>query len=453
MLSSLKPRILIVDDDQRARDFLSDFLTTEDYTVLTAPDGETALKTIRTEDLNLVLLDLLLPDINGIEVLKRIKEYFPTLPVIMISGFAQIQDAVAATKAGAYDFLEKGNFDKERFILTIRNALERERLGREITYLKEEALKKYQMVGVSEPIRKIFNLIEDVAKSNASVLIVGETGVGKELVARAIHNKSQRKDGPFVKMNCAAVPETLIESELFGYEKGAFTGAVSQKLGKLEVANKGTLFLDEVGDLSLSAQAKLLRFLQEGKFERLGGTEVIGVQARIISATNKNLKEEIEKKGFREDLYYRLNVINIYVPPLRERKEDIAVLADYFLGRYCEENGVPRKHLTPEAIKFLQGCPWKGNVRELENFIARASILIKSLSITAEELLTIMEEDGISRPDRPKKTLKSATEEFQREYILRLLVKNNWNKAKTAEELDIERTHLYRKIKELGITP
>jgi two-component system nitrogen regulation response regulator NtrX len=446
----MKSRILIVDDDPRARDILISILAQENYLVVSAEDGETAIKRVIENDLNLVLLDLMLPGINGIEVLKKIKEIKPTIPVIMISGLAQIKDAVEATKIGAYDFLEKSSFDKDKFLTLIRNALGYERMEREITLLKEEALKKYQMVGFSEPMQKIFSLIDEISHSDATVLITGESGVGKELVARAIHNKSKRKESSFVKINCAAMPDTLIESELFGYEKGAFTGAVAQKKGKLENAHNGTLFLDEIGDLSLSAQAKLLRFIQEGEFERVGGAQTIKVDVRIITATNKNLKDEIINNNFREDQFYRLNVINIYVPPLRERKEEISALADYFLEKYCDENGVPKKYMTIEAIEFLKSLEWKGNVRELENLIERTSILVKAQEIKPQDLIHITQEK--SRPVLPdKKTLKDATDEFQKAFILTILADNDGNKAKTAEVLDIERAHLYRKLKDLGI--
>jgi two-component system nitrogen regulation response regulator NtrX len=445
--NKFKPTILVVDDDVNWRNMLIDILASEKYQTIPAGDGEEAIKKVRDNELNLVLLDLILPDINGLKVLKKIKEEKPYLPVVVITGFGTIKDAVLATKIGAYDFLEKPS-DREKILLTIRNALEMEKMQREITLLREETLKKYQMVGVSEPMKKIFALIDDVAKTNATVLITGESGVGKELVARAIHNKSYRQREPFVKINCAAIPENLIESELFGHEKGAFTDAKTQKKGKLEIADKGTLFLDEIGDLSLSAQSKLLRFLQEGEFERLGGNETIKVDVRIIAATNKNLLKEIEEKRFRDDLYFRLNQIPIYIPPLRERVEDIPHLADYFLTKYCEEYGVPKKTLTPQALDYLKNQPWKGNIRELENLIIRAVILIRSNEINSQDLLIITQE-----PTKKNyaKTLKEATKEFQKEFILNKLAENNWNKTKTAEALGIKRPNLYRKLKELGI--
>jgi two-component system nitrogen regulation response regulator NtrX len=446
----MNERILVVDDEPRAREILADNLQPEGYRVVEAPDGETAINLVRENDLNLALLDLMLPDIGGIEVLKEIIKLKPALPVIMISGQGTIEDAVQATRLGAYDFLVKP-VERERVLLAVRNALERDRMRREVALLREEALRKYQMVGVTEPIRKIFQLIDEIAGSKEPVLITGESGTGKELVARAIHAKSKRNDRAFVKLNCAAIPETLIESELFGYEKGAFTGALTQKKGKLELAHNGTLFLDEVGDLSIASQAKLLRFLQEAEFERVGGTQTMQVDVRIVSATNKDLKQEIEQKRFRHDLFYRVNVIQIHVPPLRERNEDVPELADHFLGKYCEENGTPKKQLSPAALEFLKSQTWQGNnVRELENLMRRSALLVKSLEITPRDLSQLMEQ-GAPTALQTGRTLKEATQDFQRDYIRRVLAERDGDKTRTAEALDIERTHLYRKLKDLGI--
>ena len=472
----MKERILIIESDEKMRTILADVLLSKDYEILQARSGEEGMKKIYENELNLILLDDVLPDLAGIEVLKKIVESKPLLPVIMISENGMIKDASLAIETGAYDWLRKP-LNNAEILLTVRNGLEKQKLQNEIAMLKqdsaylkkvllsqykkeiialkEETEKKYHMVGVSVTIRKIFEIIDEVAKPNASILVIGESGVGKELVARMIHNKSRRKDEPFIKINCAAIPETLIESELFGYEKGAFTDAKGQKKGKIEVADKGILFLDEVGDMSLSAQAKLLRFLQEGEFERLGSTETIKVDVRVVAATNKKLEKEIEAKRFREDLFYRLNVINIYIPPLRERKDDIPAMADYFLTVIGEEHGVPKKSLTPDAIEYLKNQPWRGNGRELKNVMERAVILIKATEINSNDVMKILENEEKKYSnlmlDIQKKTLKEATEEFQKEFILKALAENEWNKTKTAEALEIERAYFHRKLKDLGI--
>jgi two-component system nitrogen regulation response regulator NtrX len=429
---------------------MADILSGAGMEVLQAGDGEEAIRLAGENELNLVFLDLMLPDMNGAQVLETILAGKPSLPVVMISGQGSIQDAVKATKLGAYDFLEKPA-EREKILLAARNALERDRMWRELSGLREESLRRYQMVGASVAMHEIFQKIDEIAPTRAPVLVTGESGGGKELVARAIHLKSDRKDKAFVKLNCAAIPETLIESELFGYEKGAFTGALTQKKGKLETAHEGTLLLDEVGDLSLSSQAKLLRFLQENEFERLGATATMRVDVRVVSATNKNLRQEIAEKRFREDLYFRLNVIHIHVPPLRERKDDIPLLADHFLGQQCEENGVPKKQLTPEAIEFLKSSDWaQNNARELENLMKRAAILVKAQDITPRDLVPLMEPTGTA-PSHAEASLREARDEFEREFIRASLARNNWDKTRTAEELGIERTHLHRKLKDLGI--
>ena len=453
-------RVLVVDDEARHRDIIADILSEAGMEVLQAGEGEEAIRLAGENELNLVLLDLKLPDMDGTQVLEAILRRKPSLPVVMISGQGSIQDAVRATKLGAYDFLEKPA-EREKMLLAARNALERDRMRRELSELREESLRRYQMVGSSPAMLEIFQKIDEIAPTRAPVLVTGESGGGKELVARAIHAKSDRSARAFVKLNCAAIPETLIESELFGYEKGAFTGALTQKKGKLEVAHEGTLLLDEVGDLSLSSQAKLLRFLQENEFERLGATTTMHVDVRVISATNKNLRQEIAEKRFREDLYFRLNVIHIHVPPLRERKDDIPSLADHFLGQQCDENGVPKKQLTPEAVEFLKSADWAhNNARELENLMKRAAILVKAQDITPRDLVPLMEPTiGLgTRSQFPggigscPASLREARDDFEREFIRASLAQNNWDKTRTAEQLGIERTHLHRKLKDLGIT-
>lgn len=445
----MKPLILIIDDEAMVREMYADILTDAGYQVIQAPDGESGLSNALNNNVNLVLVDLVLTDMNGIDVLSQILKNKPSLPVIMISGYATIGSAVQAVKIGAYDFLEKP-IEREKMLILVRNALALDEKEKEIARLRQEALKRYKMVGFSPQMQEIFKMIDNVAQSNATVLITGESGVGKELVARAIHNQSKRSNYSFVKINCAAMPETLIESELFGYEKGAFTGAYTQKKGKLEIADLGTLFMDEVCDLSLSAQAKLLRFMQEGEFERVGGNQTQKVDVRILAATNKNINQEIVNKNFREDLYYRLNVIHIYVPPLRERKEEIGALADYFLEKYCEENGVMKKRLSQSAIEFLMNQSWPGNVRQLENLMERASILIKEHEIKSKDLIPLIEETNNASLNT-KQTLKQATDEFQKAFILKVLAENNYNKTKTAKALDIQRVQLYKKLKALGI--
>ncbi|MEO0098580.1 MAG: sigma-54 dependent transcriptional regulator [candidate division WOR-3 bacterium] len=449
----MKGKILIIDDNERWREVLADILSSENYEVLEAGEGEEGIKMAKENEINLILLDLRLPDIpenDEFKVLKEIVGIKPSLPIVMISEFGTIEKAVLATKLGAYDFIEKPP-NREKILLTVRNALEKEKMEREITLLKEEVFKRYRMIGVSKEMMNIFTLIDEIAPKKVSVLITGESGVGKELVARAIHNRSERKDKPFVKINCAAIPEGLIESELFGYEKGAFTDAKMQKKGKLELADGGTLFLDEIGDMSLSTQAKLLRVLEEGEFERLGSIDTLKVDVRVIAATNKNLEKEMAGGKFREDLFYRLNVISIYIPPLRERKEDIPVLADYFLSVACEENGIPKKTLTSDAIEFLKSQTWKGNCRELKNLIERAAILIRTSEISFKDLIKVMETGYGPKASDVEKSLREARDEFERRYILELLSKYNGNLTKTAEVLKIHRAHLFRLMKRLGI--
>jgi len=445
----MKERILVVDDEARARTVLADILVSGGYEAGQAENGAEALRAVSENRPDLVLLDVMLPDMNGIDVLKELAKLAPALPVIMISGFGTIQDAIRATRLGALDFLEKPA-ERERILLAVGNALERERMRREVALLKEEALRKYRMVGVSAALQGVFQRIDEVAGTRATVLITGENGTGKDLVARAIHAKSGRRDRPFVKLNCAAIPETLIESELFGHEKGSFTGALAQKKGKLEIAHRGTLFMDEVGDLSPAGQAKLLRVLQDRVFERVGGTEEIEVDVRILSATNKDLKREIEQSRFREDLYYRINVIQIHVPSLRERRGDIPVLADFFMEQQCEENGVSRKRFSDRAVDYLQSLAWPGNVRELENLVKRAAILVKAEEIMPHDLAGLLEPDSGKLRIR-KQTLRDARHEFEREFVRQTLAANDGDKTRTAEQLDIERTHLYRKMRELGL--
>ncbi len=441
--------ILVVDDELKARMLLKEILEEENYNILLAENGKSAVDIVSLNNIDLILLDLRLPDIDGITVLTEIQKIKPTIPVIIISAFGTIKVAVEAVKLGAYDFMQKP-LEINRVLLTIRNALEKGELEQELAQLRENILNKYLMIGTSEPMQKVYSLIDKSAPSNASVLITGESGVGKEVVARAIHLRSLRKNKPFIKINCAAVPSELIESELFGYVKGAFSGAHSAKSGRFELADGGTLFLDEIGDMSLMTQAKILRFLQEGEIQRIGETKTVKVDVRLIAATNRNLSEEIAKKNFRDDLYHRLNVINMRIFPLRERREDIPPLVEYFITEFCDEYGVPCKELSKMAMIFLSNQKWIGNVRELKNVVERIVVLIKSQTVSAEDIVNILKEEE-SMNIKPNLTLKEARQVFEKEHILKTLTENNWSIGKTAKALNIERTNLYRKMKNLNI--
>ncbi len=366
--------ILIVDDERSIRNSLKDILEHEDYTIETAESGHQALEILKQKSLDLVLSDIKMPQMDGVELLEKMQKDFPTVPVVMISGHGDIETAVECIKKGAFDFLQKP-LDLNRILVTVRNALDKTNLVTENKNLRKKIYSKYEMVGNSPAILKVHELIDKIAPTDARVLITGENGTGKELVAHMIHEKSLRISGPFIEVNCAAIPSELIESELFGHEKGSFTSAIKQKLGKFEQANGGTLFLDEIGDMSLAAQAKVLRALQENKITRVGGEKDINVNVRIIAATNKNLREEIEKQNFREDLYHRLSVIVVNVPSLDDRKEDIPSLVDYFLDKICKEYGIPVKGIDEKAIQELQKNNYKGNIRELHNIIERLIIL------------------------------------------------------------------------------
>ncbi|NOX21359.1 MAG: sigma-54-dependent Fis family transcriptional regulator, partial [Nitrospirae bacterium] len=377
--------VLVVDDEEGIRESLKDILEDEGYEVITASNAEEALKAVNDNAPDLVYLDIWLPDRDGIEVLEEIKGRERTMPVVMISGHGSIELAVKATKLGAYDFLEKP-LSLDRVLLTAQRAIERGNLEKNYNILKSKLSDRYQLVGQSEAIKRLKEEIEMVSKTNSRVLITGESGTGKELVARLIHELSPRNTQPFVEVNCAAIPQELIESELFGHEKGSFTGAYERKKGKFELADRGTLFLDEIGDMSLLTQAKVLRVLETQEFQRVGGSKNIKVDVRIIAATNKNLPEEVKKGNFREDLYFRLNVIPIHIPPLRERKEDIPLLVEHFLKTISAEYGRPKKEIKEEALQILMEHDWPGNVRELKNAVERLIIMTPSEVITARDL-------------------------------------------------------------------
>jgi two-component system nitrogen regulation response regulator NtrX len=418
--------------------------------VFSAENGEQCLTFLRKNDVDCVLLDIWLPDIDGIEILERISTLYPDIAVIMISGHGSIDIAVKSTKLGAFDFIQKP-FSLERVITSVNNAMEHSRLKRENIKLREETGFEDEMIGSSARMMEIRDIIETAAATNARVFITGESGTGKEMVAKAIYKKSKRADKPFIKVNCAAIPSELIESELFGHEKGAFTGAVGTRMGKFEIANKGTLFLDEVCDMSLAAQAKVLRVLQEQQFERVGGNEIINVDVRVISATNIDVKKAIEDGRFREDLYYRLNVIPIEVPPLSQRREDIKALVNYFLRKSSEEHGVGLKEVSDEGMKLLVGHGWSGNVRELKNIIERLSIMVAKESIDDEDIQRYLETDDDFVDMKSISPLKKAKEDFEREYIIRAIKKTGKNITLAAKELGIERTNLHRKINQYGI--
>lgn len=376
--------ILIIDDEKAIRKTLSEILSFEGYDIVEAADGEEGLRLFKEKTYDVVLCDIKMPKLDGMEFLQKAMEHNPDVPVIMISGHGNIETAVEAVKKGAYDFIQKPP-DLNRLLITIRNAKERNSLVTETKTLKRRVSRVQEMIGESTPIKKIKETIEKVAPTEARVLITGENGVGKELVARWIHEKSNRASGPLVEVNCAAIPSELIESELFGHEKGSFTSAIKQRIGKFEQANGGTLFLDEIGDMSLNAQAKVLRALQEGKITRVGADKDISVDVRVIAATNKDLMKEVEEKKFRLDLYHRLSVILIHVPSLNDRKEDIPLLVDQFLDDICSDYGMARKPISDEAIKELQHYNWTGNIRELRNVVERL-VILSGKSITREDV-------------------------------------------------------------------
>ena len=435
--------LLIVDDEEGIRETLSGIFEDEGYNVTAVASGEEALGLLREQSPDLVLLDVWLSGMDGIQILQEIKKTSPDLPVVMISGHGNIELAVKATRMGAYEFLEKP-LSLERVLLVARRALEKRTLEMENKALKEDLTRRWRLIGNSNKIQQLREQIELAARSSSRVVILGESGSGKELVAHILHEKSPRFDKPFVEMNCAAIPQELIESELFGHEKGSFTGAFERKKGKFELADEGTLFLDEVGDMSLSTQSKVLRIIETQEFQRVGGNKNIKVDVRIIAATNKDLKEEAKKGNFREDLLFRLNVIPIIVPPLRERKEDIPELVEYFLEYFAAEYGQKPQKITPDGLSMLQAYDWPGNIRELKNVIERFLIMNPSNNITAKNILI----GESTRSDYFSfNTLREARDAFEKDFIARKLEENNWNISKTAEILDIERSNLHRKIK------
>ncbi|HKK46094.1 MAG TPA: sigma-54 dependent transcriptional regulator [Balneolaceae bacterium] len=455
-MSKDKPVILVTDDERSIRNSLRDILEFEDYEVLEAEDGQDVFKLLADRSIDLMLLDIKMKGMDGMEILTKLKEENYLFPVIMISGHGNIEIAVEATKKGAFDFIEKPP-DLNRLLVSVRNALDQHRLAEENKNIKSRLPKIPQIIGESDAIEKIKKTIDKVAQTNSRVMVTGENGTGKELVARWIHEKSNRNSGPFVDVNCAAIPADLLESELFGHEKGSFTGASSQRIGKFEQANGGTLFLDEVGDMSPDAQAKVLRALQENTIMRVGGTKKISVDVRVIAATNKDLLEEIKSGGFREDLYHRLNVIPIHVPPLHKRREDIPLLAKDWLEKLADKDimfsGIS---FTSDALEALKKQNWSGNVRELQNAIERLGLLAEDSRITKEDIenLTLTGSRKTGKVENLMDEVASFQdfkESTERLFLLRKLEENNWNISQTAEAIDIQRSHMYNKMKKYNI--
>ncbi len=446
-------KILIIDDEKAIRNTLREILEYESYQVDEASNGEEGLEKLEVGEYAAVLCDIKMPKMDGIEVLTKAQEMDADVPFIMISGNGTIETAVEATKKGAYDFISKPP-DLNRLLITLRNAIDKKSLTVETKVLRRKVTKTREIIGDSPAIQNIMSTIDKVAPTDARVLITGENGTGKELVARWIHEKSNRAKNMLVEVNCAAIPTDLIESELFGHEKGAFTSAIKQRIGKFEQANGGTLFLDEIGDMSLAAQAKVLRALQEGKITRVGGDKDIDVDVRVVAATNKNLLQEIERGNFRMDLYHRLSVILIHVPSLNDRKDDIPSLAEKFIKEVCEDNNFPKKMFLPQALDELKKLDYYGNIRELRNVVERLVIL-------GQQRITVEDVKKFASPLSAREEEKNIYERFStlqdfKEYVERIFIeeklkKNGWNVAKTALEIDIQRSHLYNKIEKYNL--
>ena len=450
----MKQRILVIDDEAAIRDSMRMILEYEGYECILAPTAQEGLTLVEREPPDLVFLDIKMPGMDGLEALTKIKTSNDALPVVMISGHGTASTGWEAHKLGAFAFIEKP-LGREQVLVTVKNALEQERLRDENKSLRRALDARHQMVGESAALRQVGDAIKRAAPTNATVLILGESGVGKELVARAIHRNSLRSRERFIQVNCAAIPEELIESELFGHEKGSFTGATEKQIGKFEQADRGTIFLDEVGDMSAKTQAKVLRVLQEGEVERIGSARTIKVDVRVIAATNKDLEDEISKGNFREDLYFRLSVIPIPVPPLRERPEDIALLVRHFVDAFARENNRRAPKLSPQALEMIKGQRWKGNVRELRNTVERLIIMAPAEAIDADAVRQMLRVEA--RPQTPDNkedspgTLHAAKESFERRFIVQKLRENAWNISKTAEVIDTPRSNLYKKLEQYAI--
>jgi len=447
--------ILVVDDEQGIRTVLRDVLQDEGHRVLVAEDGIQGLQVLADQEVNLVVLDVWLPNMGGIDVLREIKKEYADIEVIVISGHANIKVAVQAVKMGAFDFLEKP-LSLDKTITVVANALKFENLRKENRSLKNSLFIEDEMIGSGPEMEKVRALIEQSAKSDSRILVLGENGTGKELVAKEIHRRSHRAGGPFVEVNCASIPETLIESELFGHEKGAFTNAFSRRKGKFELADKGTLFLDEIADMSLATQAKVLRVIQELRFERIGAESSIAVDVRLIAATNKDVTTEIEAGRFREDLYFRINVIPIVVPPLRERLGDLGPLLDYFMRKFKRDSEAEPRKISKAAMTLLRGYAWPGNIRELKNFVERVNIMTEEKSISAESVQQYLTSKPVWGSDRlmgrfEDMQLNDARNAFERDFLTRKLEENYGNITRTSKILGITPSNLHNKIKKHGI--
>ena len=447
-------RILVVDDEQGIRAALGQLLEFEGYEIQTAANAVDGLASYEKFHPHLVFMDVKMAGIDGIEALRRLREKDPAAIVVMISGHATIQTAVEATQLGAYDILEKP-LDTDRILVMLRNALQHLDLQEENERLRRSIASRYEIVGNSYAIRALIEKIEKVAGTPARVLITGENGTGKELVARAIHSQSPRVKGPFVEVNCAAIPGELIESELFGHIKGSFTGAIADRAGKFEQADRGTIFLDEIGDMSMAAQAKVLRVLQDGVVTRIGGAKPVSVDVRVLAATNKKLEEEIAEGRFREDLYYRLNVVPVHVPPLRDRREDVPLIAQHFVSVLSEREGMAPRVLAPDALQRLQEYDWPGNVRELRNTVERLLILAPGARVTAADVDRLVGRRSVEQTSMGALSEIKTFEEFkdaaERAYLLHKLREFDWNVSETARALDMPRSNLYKKIERYGL--
>ncbi len=448
-METLNAKILVVDDEIIVRESMRNWLSEEGYTVDVAENADECFKKLGEQEYDIIFLDIKMPETDGIEVLKRVKEIYPIIDVVMITAYASIDTAVQAMKIGAYDYLTKP-FDPEYLSVLVKKIVSKRRLENENRKLKETietTLKHVNLVGESDAMKKIIKQIEEVAPTDSSVLITGESGTGKEVVARAIHFTSPRRFEPLITVSCGALPEGLVESELFGYERGAFTGAFYKKKGKFEAANGGTLFLDEIGELNQKMQVDLLRVLQEKEIMRIGSNKVIKVDFRVISATNRDLRQMVEEGTFREDLFYRLNVFNIHIPPLRERVEDIPLLAEHFVNQFRRRMGKDIEGLTPQALNKLIKYPWPGNVRELENAIERAFVIAKGKYITTDDL-SFLDVNNAKFTTPPAMSLS----EIEKQHILNVLKECDYNISRAAKILDIDRTTLYNKMKKYGIS-